>query len=364
MVKLSSPSDYTAVNPNYAIGQGYYTNEDKIADLLQIPSFTASTNPSYDQVGSIIKGVEDKIDEKTGMSFRPIIYANEMHNFRSPTGGSLRKWPSWWSDYVGFCPLNHRHIRKMIRIEVWQGNRWTDLASATAIVSVTSAQTGSSGSITLTLPDNTTFVLNKGTTNAQYNNKYGPKTIAQEICHVINETYPANTARFTGASASKAVVGSDGSNVSDFFYATVNTEDETEVVISSLLPGDDGSQCSIAVSGSGLSKEDFTDNEEMRRLGTWWRIDEEGRIFFRTKFPYMEKNSIRMTYIAGNPRVPGIISSAATKLAACEILRHDDQTVLIAESGSQIDIKTKYDLLKQEAEDLLKLTKETIFLIE
>ena len=78
----------------------------------------------------------------------------------------------------------------------------------------------------------------------------------------------------------------------------------------------------------------------------------------------MEKNSIRMTYIAGNPRVPGIISSAATKLAACEILRHDDQTVLIAESGSQIDIKTKYDLLKQEAEDLLKLTKETIFLIE
>jgi hypothetical protein len=34
MVKLSSPSDYTAVNPNYAIGQGYYTNEDKIADLL------------------------------------------------------------------------------------------------------------------------------------------------------------------------------------------------------------------------------------------------------------------------------------------------------------------------------------------
>jgi hypothetical protein len=78
----------------------------------------------------------------------------------------------------------------------------------------------------------------------------------------------------------------------------------------------------------------------------------------------MEKNSVRMTYIAGNPRVPGIISQAATKMSAMEILRHDDQTVLIAESGSQIDIKTKYDLLKQEAAELLKLTRETIFLIE
>ena len=364
MVKLSSPSDYTAVNPNYAIGQGYYTNEDKIADLLQIPSFSATTNPSYDQVGDIIKDVEDEIDEKTGMSFRPIIYANEMHNFRSPTGGSLRKWPSWWSDYVGFCQLNHRHIRKMIRIEVWQGNRWTDLCSATAKVSVSNDQVGSSGSITLTLPNSVTFVLNKGTTNSQYNNAYGAKTIAQEICHLINETYPSITARFTGATASKSLVGSDGTNVSDFFYATVNTEDETEVIISSLLPGDDGSQCSIAVTGSGLTKSDFTDNEEMKRLGTWWKIDEEGRIFFRTNFPYMEKNSVRMTYIACNPRVPGIISQAATKMSAMEILRHDDQTVLIAESGSQIDIKTKYDLLKQEAAELLKLTRETIFLIE
>ena len=252
----------------------------------------------------------------------------------------------------------------MIRIEVWQGNRWTDLASATATITVASSQRGASGSITLTLPNSVTFVLNKGTTNSQYNNDYGPKTIAQEICHLINETYPSVTARFTGATAAKSLVGSNGSNVSDFFYATVDTEDETKVIISSLLPGDDGSECSIAVTGSGLTKSDFTDNEEMKRLGTWWRIDEEGRIFFRTRFPYMEKNSIRMTYIAGNPRVPGIISSAATKLAACEILRHDDQTVLIAESGSQIDIKTKYDLLKQEAEDLLKLTKETIFLIE
>ncbi len=362
-MKLSSPSDYTAVNPNYAIGQGHYTNENLVADLLQIPSFSATTNPSYDQVGSIIKNIEDYIDERTGMTYRPIVYKHEMHNFRSPTG-NLRRTPTWWSDYIGFVQLNHRHIRKIISLQVWQGNRYVELASATSSITVTHDQRGSSGSITLTLPDSTTFVLNKGTTSSQYNNAFGAKTIAEEIVHLINETYPAQTARFTGATAPKSLVGSNGRNSSDYFFAEVDSEDQTKVNISSLLPNDDGSNCTIAVTGSGLSKTDFTDNEEMRRIGTFWTLDDEGRIFFRTNFPYLEKNSIRVTYISGNPRVPGIISDAATKLAACEILRHDDQTVLIAESGNQIDLKTKYDLLKKDAEEALNLTKETIFLIE
>ena len=49
---------------------------------------------------------------------------------------------------------------------------------------------------------------------------------------------------------------------------------------------------------------------------------------------------------------------------ACEVLRHDDSTVLIAESGAQIDIKSKYDLLKAESDKLLGMLTETIFLIE
>ena len=101
----------------------------------------------------------------------------------------------------------------------------------------------------------------------------------------------------------------------------------------------------------------------MRRLGQYWKIGDEGRIFFRTTYPYLRQNSIRVTYIAGKPRVPGIITDATTKLVACEILRHDDQTVLISETGAQIDTKGKYDLLKAEAEDLLKMSKEQIFFI-
>ena len=114
----------------------------------------------------------------------------------------------------------------------------------------------------------------------------------------------------------------------------------------------------------GLTVNAFTDEEEMKRMGDWWSINNEGRIFFRTNFPYMENNTIKVSYIAGESRVPGIICDAATKLVACEVLRADDQTVLIAETGANIDTKGKYDLLKQEAEELLKISKETVFFIE
>jgi len=75
-------------------------------------------------------------------------------------------------------------------------------------------------------------------------------------------------------------------------------------------------------------------------------------------------NSVKITYLAGSSRVPGIISDIATKLTACEILRSDDATVLITESGNQISVKEKYDLLRAEALDMLAGKKEDVVLIE
>ena len=365
MTQISSPSDYDFLNsggstlysPNYNTGQGYYTSVEMVSDLLQIPSFTGSTNPTESQVGAYIKRIEDYIDTKTGTSFRPITYLDEYHGFNFR--GGLH--PRYWMDYVGFCQLLHPNIRKIMRLEVWQGNSWKDLASATASVTVDSTHKSQSGSLTLTLPDGSTnFVLNKGTTYQQYNNTFGSKTTVQELVYLINDQYPANTIDFAAAAAKRH----KNSGASKYFYATIDSEDSNKVIISSLLPGDDGSGCTIAVSGTGLTKSDFTDNEEMSRTGSWWKIDAEGRVFFRKNFPYHTNNSIKVSYISGKPRVPGIITDAATKLTACEILRHDDQTVLIAETGAQIDIKGKYDLMKAEADDLINMGKETVFLMD
>ena len=354
-MKYSSPSDYTGINPSYSSGRGYYTDVTLVENLLQIPALGGSTNPSLSDVGEFIKRAEDYVDTKTGTSYRAITYTDEYHEFEFLGG----MYPRYWSDYVGFIQLAQPYIQKILRLDIWKGHTWDNLASATASITVDSTNRGVTSTITLGLPDGTTIVLDNGTLNTHFNNNFGPKTTAQEIAYLINEVFPTNTASITGASSAK----NESGNPSKYFYATVDTEDESVVIISSLLPSDDGSGCTIAATGTGLTVSNFTDEEDMRRLGQYWKIGDEGRIFFRTTYPYLRQNSIRVTYIAGKPRVPGIITDATTKLVACEILRHDDQTVLISETGAQIDTKGKYDLLKAEAEDLLKMSKEQIFFI-
>ena len=364
MTQASSPSDYDFLNsggsslysPDYNTGQGYYTSVEMVSDLLQIPSFTGSTNPTEAQVGAYIKRIEDYVDTKTGTSFRPITYFDEYHNFEFKKFNRTRV----WFDAVGFIQLVHPSVRKIIKLEVWQGNNWKELASASASIEFDSTNTGVTSEITLGRPDGGSHEFPSGTTYQQFNNSLGPKTSAQELVYLINGQYPANTIEFTSSANKRHKY----STANKFFYATIDSENQNKVIISSLLPGDDGSACTIAVTGTGITKSDFTDYEEMNRTGNWWKIDNEGRIFFRKNYPYHEQNSIRVTYVSGKSRVPGIITDAATKLVAGEILRHDDQTVLIAESGAQIDIKGKYDLLKQEADDLLNLGKETVFFIE
>ena len=372
MAKYSSPSDFTAVNPNYATGLGYYTTAAKVAELLQVPDFTSTTTPMHSEVGEFIKRVEDFIDEKAGTSWRRLLYKDEHHNFTFGTG----HYPTtYWRDYVGFVQLDRHDIQKIIALDVWQGSHWLNLASAEASVTMndyTSMVSGTS-QINLRLPNSgLVFNLLSGTTTSRFDSTYGNKTAAEELVALINEAFPSKTSHLTGAVAAKAQTDSTGAKtVSDFFYATIDTEDSNKVRIVSLLPSDDGANCTIYLNGSasttsahGLEVNTFTDNEDSSRMNEWWKIDREGRIFFRTKFPYVQLNSVRVTYLAGSGRVPGIISDIATKLAACEILRSDDATVLITESGNQISVRDKYDLLRAEALDMLAGKKEDVVLIE
>ena len=55
MVEILSPSDYTTINPSYANGRGYYTTSTYVAQLLQIPDFSATTAPTAEEIGLYIR---------------------------------------------------------------------------------------------------------------------------------------------------------------------------------------------------------------------------------------------------------------------------------------------------------------------
>jgi len=373
MAIASSPSDYTAINVDYSTGSGYYTDKGAVADMLQIPAFSTSTYPTQAQVGAIIKNIEGMIDDKVKRSYRPIIYRNEFHNFefiRHPM-------QAYYGGYVGFVQLDTLKLKKVISLQVWQGNSYQELASAQASITLDTTGYKHLRKITLQLPNSgktfNLFFTGEGGTNAvnTFDSSYGSKTTAQEICHLINEEYPSKTAQFTGANAEKFKNSEESSSfaISDFFYASTDPDNGNKINISSLLAGEDGSECTLTLTDkagetSNTSSVAFTDMQDMKRLGSFWAIGDEGRIFFLRDYPYHTQNSIICTYIAGSSRVPSAIHKAATMLVAAELLRHDDQTILIAETGSNISTKEKYDILKKEADDILKGKSDLVFLLD
>lgn len=365
MAKLSSPSDFTTTSPNYHHaelgGKGYYTTHTDVSELLQISPFTSNTTPSIKEVGSIIKRVEDRIDGKIKLSHRPIVYYNEYYNFEParymPNSGRPY---GIYRDYVGFVQLQQRKIQKILRLEIWQGNTWKDIASATASIIVPTSVTGGSWTIALGV-GGYTFNLVKG---SDFYDTFGPKTTAVEIAAAINETYPSKTGVWTGEDTVKATtstVSGETRNVSDFFFATVDSENGNKVVISSKLIGDDGQNCTITSTVGTVST--FADNQSSGRLGDYWQITEDGKIFFLKEWPFQQSHSIRVSYISGSSRIPAAIHEAATKMVAAEVIRHDDNSILIAETGSNIDLKTKHDILLEEAKSILDGKKETIYLL-
>ena len=102
----------------------------------------------------------------------------------------------------------------------------------------------------------------------------------------------------------------------------------------------------------------------MKRLGDFWTIGDDGKIFFMKKYPFHNKNSIIVSYIAGDGRVPATVHEATTKLVAAEILRHDDQTIMIAETGANISVKEKYDLLRAEGLALIDGKKDLVYILD
>ncbi len=438
MGQTISPSDFTEINPDYSQGRGFYTNATEVANLLQVPAFSASTYPTLAQIGSIIKRVEGIVDDKVKRSYRPIITKDEYHNFEF----SHLPHKAYYGGHVGFVQLAKMKVRKIVSLLLWQGSQYIEIASAQAKITLLD-NFRDLNSIILQLPNSgVSFEMIAennldGLGNDEFNNTFGIKTTNEEIISLVNESFPSMS-QFTGATAPKSLTQSNLS-ISDFFYGAKAKSNGKQILFSSLLSGDDGADCTIKatikqacsgndsvnltvadssklavgmvvsgisnlVSGSTITSitdsttvvlssattsgafsvsgvnsltftttdeiptvctlQPFTDKEDLRRLGDFWTINEEGRIFFLKDYPYHRNNSVIVSYIAGDNRVPSAIHEATTKLAASEIIRHDDQSVLITESGGNISTKEKYDILRKEAMDILKGKGDLVYFLD
>ena len=358
MVKMITPSDSGLNVVNYTTGGGAYTTATKVAALLGISDFTSSTSPTLLEVGDLMRRSEDYIDEFTNSSWRDNLVENEFHDF-TRTGTYI------YEDYVGKIRLHHENIRKILRIAIWDGSLYTDIASVVATLNVSDFGNLTSivltgGGLTWTLSTDTSGI----TDNDKFNKAYGQRTTAQDICYLINEQVPTITAPFTGGTGKKSKTdGTDVFHVSDFFYANLE-EDETLTIVS-LLPGSDGSNCTLTVNGGTNSRVQFTDKENYDRNSAWWDMKDTGDVFFRSEFPTHHKHSVKITYTCGHTRVPAVIEDAATKLTACELIAGDDSYVLLGnDSTNGIDLKSKYDSYKADVDKILRMKRRVVYYLD
>ena len=189
------------------------------------------------------------------------------------------------------------------------------------------------------------------------------KATIKQSCTTIN-----TSTALTVADSSKLAVGMTVSGTGITGTITISSiTDATNVVLSAPASASGTNTLTFTTTSeipTVCTLEPFTDKEDLRRLGDYWTINEEGRIFFLKDYPYHRNISVIVSYIAGDNRVPSAIHEATTKLAASEIIRHDDQSILITESGGNISTKEKYDILRKEAMDILKGKGDLVYFLD
>jgi len=99
---------------------------------------------------------------------------------------------------------------------------------------------------------------------------------------------------------------------------------------------------------------------DVGRLRDWWLDHEEGIVYFNNSYPFFEWNAVKVAYIYGERYLEKAIEEAATKMVAADLLMSDDRSVLIPEGTQNVDIGAKVQLLRQEAEAILRRYTEIV----
>ena len=132
------------------------------------------------------------------------------------------------------------------------------------------------------------------------------KATIKQSCTTVN-----GDATLTVADSSKLAVGMTvtGTGISGTITISSITN-STTVELSGTATGNGTNTLTFTTTGNiptVCNLTVFTDKEDMRRLGDYWILKEEGRIFFLQDYPYNTRNSVIVSYLAGDGRVPATI---------------------------------------------------------
>ena len=192
------------------------------------------------QVEALIREKQDYIDSVCRMSWRPTLVSDEYQNFTTFKPYRRR----YYTDYVGAIYLRNRSIQRILRLSVWQGDKYRELGSSIVKLTVTATSIGASDKLFLCPGVPHVATLTRGKTSTTWDGDFGNKTTAQNIASLINKdkaTSRGDIAIGTLQENGKQL------NVDNEFLATANSDEgDGIIIISSMRSTEEGEDCTIA----------------------------------------------------------------------------------------------------------------------
>jgi hypothetical protein len=436
---VTDHTNYTATLNTYVQNEASFTNGK-----------TRGVKRSH--VETRIKEAQDKIDNVAHNAWRPSIVIAEYINFDTYKPYRRR----YYTDYVGTSPLLFRNIQQILRLELWQGDDYREIAGAEVRLKVID-HAKLDGKTLYFSPGKGYAALPVGTGSDEWRNDFDNVTTAQNLADLINkeDRVSKTTIDFKDHAGANYTLEGSTSNLAlnNEFLATANADyGTTKLKVTSMRHNKSGETATIAcddltnlqisqtevktdtgtlvLSGvpggplnkitvtstegyapAGLlmyvngdetsvvyynSKTDTTFNDLLKlkdptlhfydngavsisqyvlkldlqggsasgdsaRRRDWWIDNEMGIIYFNNSYPYFEWNAIKVSYIYGERYLEQAIQEATTKMVAAELLMADDRSVLIPEGTQNVDLASKIQLWKNEAEKILSRYKEVVY---
>ena len=134
-------------------------------------------------VEDFIKRTQDRIDSEAHNAWRPTLVNAEYINFDTYKPYRRR----YYTDYVGTAPLLFRNVQQVLRLEVWQGDDYRDLAGSEARLEIIDHAGLSGDSICFGMANGSVATLTAGTAATQWRPDFDKVSTAQNLADLINK---------------------------------------------------------------------------------------------------------------------------------------------------------------------------------
>jgi len=227
------------------------------ADNAYVQNLSSFTNGSVGRkrgmtkaiVETRIKEVQDKIDNMTHNAWRPYLVSAEFINFDTYKPYRRR----YYTDYVGTAPLLFRNVQQILRLELWQGDDYREIAGAEVRVKLPDDVRAITGSIVISPGNGSAAILTAGTGTGQWRADFDPTTSAQNLADLINKENRVSKVAVDFAPAFTLEGSTANVAIHNEFLATANSEYGSGTLkITSMRQAKGGETCSIVVTDSTI----------------------------------------------------------------------------------------------------------------